>query len=82
VTVPAADKLRVEYVCDEHTYAELERFANMNTAADLLDAIDALHQPNRVRDWPSKIYFTDCLTCDTSWPCPTARLLHPEARRS
>jgi hypothetical protein len=51
---------------------------NAGTAADLLDAIDALHRPNRVRDWPNKVYFTDCLTCDTSWPCPTARLLHPE----
>ena len=73
MTVPAADKLRVDYVSDEHTYAEstLDRFANMNTAADLLDAIDALHQ-----SWPDTNW---CSGCDWWWPCPTARLLHPEA---
>jgi hypothetical protein len=75
MTVPAADKLRRISGGSAVVDAAV-------IAADLLDAIDALHQPNRVRDWPNKVYFTDCLTCDTSWPCPTARLLHPEAGES
>jgi hypothetical protein len=45
-------------------------------AAELLEAINALHQPNwhdnsnRQPMW--------CETCGLDWPCPTARLLHPE----
>lgn len=42
MSAPVADKLRVYYVCDDHTSAELEQFAIMNFAANLLDAIDAL----------------------------------------
>ncbi len=49
-----------------------------SVAADLLDAIDALHQPY----CPDEGYpaYVAC-TCDpnarTEWPCQTARLLHP-----
>jgi hypothetical protein len=42
-------------------------------AADLLDAIDALHQPEAQfdREW--------CCVCFTEpWPCKTHSLLHPE----
>jgi len=52
------------------------------TAADLLDAIDALHQPFHPDpdNFPS---YTECEGClritGITWPCPTARLLHPEA---
>ena len=37
---------------------------------DATNAIDALHQEYM----PSG----RCETCDHGWPCPTARLLHPE----
>jgi len=53
------------------------------TAADLLDAIDALHQP----ECPDPDNFPTHLECSCSrefmpvtWAeCPTARLLHPGA---
>jgi hypothetical protein len=71
MTVPAADKIRVDYVCDEHSHHELEEFQARNTAADLLDAIDALHQPS------TKPFEELCGQCAYAFPCPTARLLHP-----
>ena len=47
-------------------------------AADLLDAINALHQP----DWPDNSgrnpAFAFCRECRDNWPCPTNLLLHPE----
>jgi hypothetical protein len=46
----------------------------LKAAADLLEAIDALHQPFCV-DYGAP---TTCQTCDEYWPCSTARLLHPE----
>ena len=39
----------------------------------LLDAIDALHQPDVTGDI--------CDQCVFDWPCQTARLLHPEEAR-
>ena len=43
-------------------------------AADLIDAIDALHQPwEEGHNW--------CAACDVPWPCSTALLLHPEEAR-
>ena len=39
------------------------------------DAIDALHQPC---DSP---YMYVCDACERTYPCPTARLLHPEEAR-
>ena len=58
MAVTAADNLR-----DPFTAAE-----SCADAADLLDAIDALHQGNG-----------GCTACDdTPRSCPTARLLHPE----
>ena len=44
-------------------------------AADLLEAIDALHQPEKIMGvlW--------CQAEDHTWPCPTAQLLHPEEAR-
>jgi hypothetical protein len=62
VSVPAADELR-GYL--PPTPSELL------AAADLLDAIDALHQP--ISD-----HGLICDECDHPWPCPTARLLHPD----
>jgi hypothetical protein len=43
-------------------------------AADLLDAIDALHQPVGY----DGLYIFDCADCGQAWPCKTHRLLHPE----
>jgi len=45
------------------------------SAADLLKAIDALHQPETIMGvlW--------CQAEDHTWPCPTAQLLHPEEAR-
>lgn len=43
-------------------------------AADLLDAIDALHQP--VSRWN-----VICAADGMPWPCQTAELLHPEEAR-
>jgi hypothetical protein len=65
VSVPAADKLR--------KVPSGERWEKpAKAAADLLDAIDALHHraPFPDADW--------CNDCSITWPCPTARLLHPE----
>ena len=45
----------------------------ITAAADLLDAIDALHQPDVTGDI--------CDQCVFDWPCQTARLLHPEEAR-
>jgi hypothetical protein len=47
---------------------------DMAAAADLFDAINALHTPEVLRDPGESVY---CCECDTTWPCPTARLLHP-----
>lgn len=66
------------------THEELEEMENddiLNVAHDLLhtiDAIDALHQPVTVRDEWHEVDNDECITCDTYWPCDTARLLHPE----
>ena len=66
MTVPAADNLR-RWAFD-FGYAHYDPPA---PAADLLDAIDALHQPDDG-------LLQQCRECLTLWPCPTARLLHPE----
>ena len=72
MTVPAADALRY----DGTTRVPL--VSDLAVAADLLDAIDALHR--------KVIHLTTgditiCPTCDENtygaWPCDTARLLHP-----
>jgi hypothetical protein len=83
MTVPAADKLRVDYVCDDHTYAELDAFAIRNEAADLFDAIDALHQPDPQTGVCSECAQSDGATTSgyTEGPCDTYRLLHPEEAR-
>ena len=45
----------------------------ITAAADLLDAIDALHHPH------SAFGETFCCHCASQdWPCPTYLLLHPE----
>ena len=41
-----------------------------------LVAIDALHTPEDITD--DVAY---CCECDTYWPCPAARILHPEEER-
>ena len=66
-SVTAADNLR-----DPFTAAE-----SCDDAADLLDAIDALHTQTRL-EW---VAFPLCQECDQKWPCTTARLLHPEEAR-
>jgi hypothetical protein len=80
VSVPAADNLRhLDMAPTEAVYDEW-----LTTAADLLEAIDALHQPEH----PDPDFFpsyTQCVECSKfgmsiDWPCPTARLLHPEVQ--
>ena len=73
MTVPAADHLR--------SGSELALWATPHmrrdvwAAADLLDAIAALHQPytGRISDAPDI-----CGECEEAWPCDTARLLQGE----
>jgi hypothetical protein len=48
--------------------------ATIHDAADLLEAIDALHQCDPALDY-------ECAECFHVWPCPTALLLHPEEAR-
>lgn len=43
------------------------------TLRAVLDAIDALHNPRVIYTGG-----TICDECCLPWPCPTARLLHPE----
>jgi predicted nucleic-acid-binding Zn-ribbon protein len=43
---------------------------------ELLNAIDALHQPTTIQHDSFTRY--GCRNCGFTWPCPTARLLHPE----
>ena len=94
MSVPAADRLRpalVRYCCrsEEHMghcgracmwHYELLTHEGVVAAADLLDAIDALHQPiaNPFDSEPNSL----CGHCLHQWPCETHVLLHPkEARR-
>ena len=44
---------------------------DLGAAADLLDAIDALHQSD-------PLLGSECAECFHVWPCKTARLLHHE----
>ena len=62
-------RLREFCQCDEG------EFCTHCEAAHLLDAIDALHQPYQLGDGRTS---EDCDECGDRWPCPTARLLHPE----
>ena len=72
MTVPAADNLRHFAARPFAFKADAEA---MEAAADLLDAIDALHQPcPDLGKWQGE---RRCL-CDSLYPCPTSRLLHPE----
>ena len=70
MTVPAADNLR--QLATAHLYSTRRA---MTAAADLLDAIAALHQPTSTYTnvWGT---FTRC-SCGVT-DCPTARLLQGE----
>ena len=74
MTVPAAENLRrsVQF----RAYLPNGVVASVNTAADLLDAIDALHQPCDHHRF-ALVDRTHCDECNVDWPCPTTRLLHP-----
>jgi hypothetical protein len=66
VTVPTADVLRMAgHYPPQHSW--------LTEAADLLDAIDQLHQPITTECGQDV-----CDHCEWGWPCPTAQLLHPE----
>jgi lipopolysaccharide biosynthesis regulator YciM len=64
VSVPAADSARGS------------QFPYIAALCDVLDAIDALHQPLEIQHDSFTRY--GCRNCGFTWPCPTARLLHPE----
>lgn len=69
MSVPAADNLRHHA---PHFTDRPVATRDANTAAALLEAIDALHHPHTAHGE------TFCCHCAaTEWPCPTARLLHP-----
>ena len=71
MTVPAAENLRIAI---QSMWPDLhdDNEAHMTYAADLLDAIDDLHHAHGdVDGW-------FCHHDGFTWPCPTARLLHPE----
>jgi hypothetical protein len=94
VSVPAADKLRPSLVrycrwSEEHMgycgsvctwHYELLVYEDVLNAADLLDNIDALHQPKEGFDEYLRPELW-CPACANPWPCPTALLLHPEEIR-
>ena len=72
MSVPAADNLRrwvftFGYNDDDPP----------GLAADLLQEIDALHQPITCHDGFAADYVI-CGECGKDWPCTTARRLHPE----
>jgi len=71
--VPAADSLR-QIVAYFGLRLPAPDMVEVSRAADLLDAIDALHQP--IEGYLIRVM---CATCKVPHPCPTARLLHPEA---
>jgi hypothetical protein len=74
-SVPAADNLRREYVAAPKNVTD-DLLTAMLNASDLLEAMDALHQPipNPYDSSPDSL----CGDCLHFWPCPTTRLLHPE----
>jgi hypothetical protein len=72
MTVPAADYLRDRKLILARWDAG-DLLDAIDAAADLVDAIDALHQPTfKDSAWGY------CGHCGHTWPCSTARLLHPE----
>jgi len=77
--VPVADNLRLS--AGRKAFPDRPEFIHdgfmrdtARIAADLLNAIDALHQPYLLPDDRTS---EDCDECGDRWPCPTARLLHP-----
>lgn len=78
MSVPAADNLlarRHETCALGVKHDPCRSCLAINAAADLLEAIDALHQP--------LTYLSGNLKCchdRKPWPCPTACLLHPEVK--
>ena len=74
MSVPAADKLRARR--NVTAASSVVPSAFIVHVADLLDAIDALHQPipNPYDSTPNSL----CGHCLHQWPCKTHRLLHPE----
>lgn len=77
MSVPAADNLRL--CAEAATELDRPRMAEVITRhADLLEAIDALHQPRTEWDEWHECWLEPCCVHDGHpWPCPTARLLHP-----
>lgn len=73
MSVPAADNLRRQLFGTTALIDALNHDRISVAAADLLDAIDALHQPGLIVE-------PTCDACYHTWPCPTARLLHPEVQ--
>ncbi len=54
-----------------HVLPASHRTMYARRAADMLEAIDKLHQPD-----PEDGYW--CFGCDFPWPCRTTRILHPK----
>ena len=83
MTVPAADNLRRhadthDMVCYGKKCNDCREQRERIAAADLLDAIDALHYPRITVYRPNGDHDAVCAECSDDYPCPTARLLHGE----
>jgi hypothetical protein len=73
MTVPAATNLRRQLFSTMALIDAQNHDRISNIAADLLDAIAALHHPH------SSFGETFCCHCASQdWPCQTTRLLHPK----
>lgn len=75
MTVSAADNLRRIRLMRRPIHVWEVQAAN--DAADLLDAIAALHQKCDHHRF-AMVDRTHCDACGHDWPCPTARLLQGE----
>ena len=71
--VPAADNLRHFHAPAYTPRLWSELLGAGLAAADMLDAIDALHQRS-----PHGVHIGWCDTRNLVWPCPTRLILHPE----
>ena len=77
--VPAADNLR-QMAANNADLWRTNTTDGVLDAADMLEAIDALHGGPNVYDWngiSGPQHLELCIGCGNRWPCPTHLILHP-----